>query len=479
MIRIYNSLTAKKEPLPKPRKGKRLRLFVCGPTVYDYAHIGHARTYIFFDVFARYLRAQEHTLWYIQNITDIEDKIITRARAQNKSPMEVARLFQKEYLKDMKTLGILSVNAYAPATKFIREIVRQVIALKKKGYAYIIEGEGYYFDIAKFSRYGILSRRTVAQAQDATSRIDESVLKKNKGDFALWKSVSVEESKNMLGKKFVITPEGEPAWNTPLGWGRPGWHIEDTAISEHYFGSQYEIHGGGIDLKFPHHEAEIAQQEAASGKHPFVNLWMHTGMLLVEGEKMSKSAGNFITIRELLADYSPSAFRLFVLQHHYRSPMNCEHITLRDAEHALHGICQLLAKLDLLGTRGKKGRERINLASYKTAFNASLQDDINTPAALAQIFLLAGEINKKLWQLSPNTIRTVKKFVEESCALLGIMLPHPALPRSAIRLAEKREYYRTSQQFTQADALRKTLEEVGYTVEDTPIGPFLWPSKKK
>lgn len=237
MLRLFNTLSRKKEELPNQ---KRMRLFVCGPTVYDYTHIGHARTYIFFDFFAKYLRSQGYETDYLQNITDIDDKIIKRAAEENKKPEDIARFFTEAYLDDMKSLGIEMTSSedeksdkilYAPATKFIAQIIAQVERLIDKGYAYKIDGDGWYFDISKDKDYGKLSGRSVIQAEDAVSRIDEAIEKRNRGDFCLWK----------------FSKQGEPVWTAAIGNGRPGWHIEDTAISEFYFGSQYEVHGGGVD----------------------------------------------------------------------------------------------------------------------------------------------------------------------------------------------------------------------------------------
>ncbi|MEK7195620.1 MAG: class I tRNA ligase family protein, partial [Patescibacteria group bacterium] len=252
-VKIFNTLSGKKEPLPKaPKQG--LRLFVCGPTVYDYVHIGNARTFTVFDLFVRYLRGCGVKTYYLQNITDIDDKIISRAQKEGKNWKLISRKFEAVFRKNMKDLGNIFVDRYARATDFIPQIIKQVKTLIKKGCAYKIGGDGWYFDLKKFPEYGKLAHRTIEQAEDATSRIDSSGKKRNKGDFCLWK----------------FSKPGEPSWKTDLGDGRPGWHIEDTAITESFFGPQYEMHGGGVDLRFPHHEAEIAQQESASGKKPFV-----------------------------------------------------------------------------------------------------------------------------------------------------------------------------------------------------------------
>ena len=247
VMKLYNTLSRKKEIL-RPRKAKSINLFVCGPTTYDLSHLGHARTYIVFDMIVRYLRKSGYNVFYLQNITDIDDKIIKRAKEQHVHWRNLSRKFEKKYFKDMTALNITSCNKYAPATKHIKQIISQVKRLLKKGYAYQIE-DGIYYDISKFKDYGKLSRRTVLQAEDAVSRIDTAKGKRNKGDFCLWKK----------------SKPGEPFWASPWNLGRPGWHIEDTSITEKYFGPQYDIHGGARDLIFPHHEAEIAQMEAISG----------------------------------------------------------------------------------------------------------------------------------------------------------------------------------------------------------------------
>src|SRR3989344_8690882 len=261
-VKIFNTISHKKEVL-KPLKKNRVNLFVCGPTVYDFSHIGHARSYIIIDCFVKYLKKMGFKVFYLQNITDIDDKIILRAKEKEVLPKDLSLAFEKEYLKDMKILSVDSVNKYARATDYIPEIINQVQRLLEKGYAYTLE-DGIYFDTKKFKDYGKLSGRTVLQAEDAISRVDYSQFKKNRGDFCIWKFKNNEK---------------EPSWQSSFGEGRPGWHIEDTAITEKFFGPQYDIHGGGRDLIFPHHEAEIAQMEAVSGKKPMVKYWIHTGFL--------------------------------------------------------------------------------------------------------------------------------------------------------------------------------------------------------
>lgn len=453
---IYNTLSGQKENIEKILGGqKKLRLFVCGPTVYDYAHIGNARTYVAFDMIVNYLRSRDIKVFYLQNITDIDDKIIRRASEENISVSALTKKYEGAYHQDEKALGIKSVTKYAPATKYIKQIVSQIQTLIKKGHAYKIEGDGYYFDISTFPEYGKLSKRTALQAEDSVSRIDESVNKKNKGDFALWK----------------FSKPGEPSWKTPLGEGRPGWHIEDTAITEYYFGPQYDIHGGAIDLKFPHHEAEIAQQESASGLKPLVKLWIHTGFLLVNGNKMSKSSGNFITIRGFLEKHSPAVLRYIVASHHYRSPIDYNDKAAEDAEKTLDSLAQFLSKLEKITARKEA---EIKLEAHENKFNAAMEDDLNTAEALATIFSLVNELNPKMWELGKKDASTVAKWVTEKLKLFGITLAIPRIPLKIRFLAWRRELLRSSEQFTKSDVLRKEIEGLGYTIEDTEQGPFLW-----
>lgn len=457
---VFSTLSGKKEKLPAPDK-RPLRLFVCGPTVYDYSHIGHARTYIAFDIFVRWLKASGYKTFYLQNITDIDDKIIERAKKEKTNALSLAKKFEKEYYKDMKALGVLSVNKYARATDYIPQIIKQIQTLSRKGYAYKINGDGYYFDISKFKDYGKLSKRTKLQAEDAVSRIDQSVHKRNKGDFALWK----------------FSESGEPFWNSPLGNGRPGWHIEDTAISEYYFGPQYDIHGGAVDLKFPHHEAEIAQQEAASGKKPFVKIWMHTGFLLVNGEKMSKSKGNFITIRDFLKKYPAEVLRMIVLAHHYRSPVDYSEKIAEQSKNSLENLARLTAKLSMVRISGKTGRMQSRVAEAEKKFYAAMADDFNTPKAIAAIFDFANELQTGLHKYPKKDAVSAKNFIQKTFSLLGITLKTPHISGKIKAMAEKRELLRRDKQFMQADRLRKQIDSLGYTIEDAPQGPFIWPKK--
>lgn len=339
----------------------KVKMFVCGPTVYDFSHLGHAKTYIQFDFLARFLRYSGFDVTYLQNITDIDDKIIARAHERNTAPNVLAKEYEKHYLDDMQVLNNTSVDKYAGAHDYISQIVSQVKRLVEKGYAYKIS-DGYYFDIKKFEGYGKLSGRSALKPGDAISRIDENEEKRNTGDFCLWK----------------FRKEDDPYWTTELGEGRPGWHIEDTAITESEFGPQYDLHGGAIDLIFPHHEAEIAQMESASGLKPLVRYWVHTGFLNIESEKMSKSLGNFITIRGLLEKgVGPMALRYLFLLSHYRTPTNFSWEALEAAQNAYNKLKKFVSTLP----DGGKVDE-----NYKSKFIEKLENDLNTPQALAVVW---------------------------------------------------------------------------------------------
>ncbi len=292
-LRVYNTYTRKKEDF-KPIDEKRVKMFVCGPTVYDLSHLGHAKTYLAYDVIARWLRYRGYDLFYLMNITDVDDKIIKRAKERGEDPLKLAREFEESFLQDVASLRIDTTNLHARASDHIPEIVDQIKRLIEMGFAYIAP-TGVYFDVPKFEDYGKLSHQDPEELK--RHRIEPDPNKRNPQDFSLWK-----KRKN-----------GVPYWDSPWGEGRPGWHIEDTAIAEKYLGQQYDIHGGGVDLIFPHHEAEIAQMESISGKKPMVRYWLHTGFLKVKGKKMAKSLGNFITIQDALKDYDTETLRLFFL----------------------------------------------------------------------------------------------------------------------------------------------------------------------
>ena len=365
MLKIYNSLSNKKEVF-EPRRGKRVNMFVCGITPYDSPHIGNFRAAIVYDLLARYLRFAGYDVFYLQNVTDIDDKIIKSAKTQDKNWKEIGDHYFKEYLTVGKKLNIKSVTKYAKATSHIKKIIGQIETLIKKGYGYEKNGS-VYFEVGKFKNYGQLSRQNLKKLY-AGVRLEEDPNKKHPYDFVLWKA------RTEADKKY------EPSWNSPWGKGRPGWHIEDTAISEHYFGPQYDLHGGAVELKFPHHEAEVAQQESASGKTPFVKYWAHCGILLINGEKMSKSLGNFITGKDMAERYDPDYFRFMIVSAHYRSPIDYSEKLIRQAKTNLESIRNFARELRKIK---QKTGAHFDAAAFKKQFLQAMDDDFNTPKALA------------------------------------------------------------------------------------------------
>ena len=456
-----------------------MKLFVCGPTVYDDSHIGHARTYIAFDVIARYLKYRGFSVFYLQNITDIDDKIIKRAVSTSKDPLDLAREFEAEYLKDMKNLGVENVNFYARATEHINEIIAQIETLLETGFAYETDN-GVYFDISKYSDFGKLSNRKIEDLN--VHRINPDSSKRNPEDFALWK------------KK-----DEKPIWDSPWGTGRPGWHIEDTAITEEYFGPQYDIHGGGLDLIFPHHEAEIAQMESSSGQKPMVRYWMHTGFLNVKGEKMSKSLGNFITIKELTKQYPPEVFRFFVLSTHYRKPIDFSQEILEQSQNSLKRIykfCETIEKLlnmeistqdafspnesspsnDNTSETGKNN-EKIDHLLIKTRlkFLEAMDNDFNTPSALSLLFEFIRVTNRNMSQgkISQKSLQNIKLFFNEISDILGFNFTYSlASPQNNLEreltdiIIDIRKKLRKKKDWELSDEIRSQMNDLDLTIED-------------
>ncbi|MCX6698330.1 MAG: cysteine--tRNA ligase [Methanomicrobiales archaeon] len=419
-MELYSTLSRTVEPLVTLNPD-RVSLFVCGPTVYDYSHLGHARTYVVFDVLVKYLRWTGKEVFYLQNITDVDDKIINRANAEGVSQSYLSRKFETEYLRDMRAVGIDAVSYYARATTHIPEIINQVGRLLARNVAYVT-GSGVYFNVDTFERNGELSRQ---HRTNRVSRVTDAT-KHNPEDFALWK----------------FGEYGEYTWDSPWGRGRPGWHIEDTAISEKYFGQQYDIHGGGLDLIFPHHEAEIAQMESLEGKYPMVRYWLHTGFLTVKGEKMSKSLGNFITIRDALQTWNKDVLRYFILLSHYRSPLQATEEGIANAARALEHIRAIAIKDTGVNKEGRK------------AFTDAMESDLNTPMALAAIQALAAS----------GDLGALKEFGE----ILGVnFLRETSAPISILQ--DIRAELRAKKQFEVADMIRERIVAAGITITDAPL----------
>ena len=444
---IYSTLTRSKENFETMNKN-RVNFFVCGPTVYDDAHIGHGRTYVSFDTIKRYLEYSGYAVFYIQNITDIDDKIINRSKESGIPAHDIARKFEKRYIEDMAKLNVTGVNLFARATDHLDEIIDQIQRLIDKGFAYESD-DGVYFEIEKFEEFGKLSNRKVDEMESHRELAETT--KKSEQDFALWK-----KRENV----------DEPTFPSPWGDGRPGWHIEDTAITEYYFGEQYDVHGGGLDLIFPHHEAEITQMEAVSGKSPMVRYWLHTGFLNVNGEKMSKSLHNFITIRELLKDWDADTFRFFVLSTHYRSPIDFSKDSLHQSEKSLEKIKKFYTALDVEVSDVESDFEALKVA--KEEFFGSMDDDFNTPKAIASLFVLINDC--KNIDLSDDDKAAIKSFLDDVSQILGIDFTLEETSAGSDDLfdliTDVRSELRAAKQYELSDKIRDELINLGYEISD-------------
>src|SRR5437867_1894951 len=384
MLKIYNTLSGQKEVF-KPLKPKRVRMYACGVTVYDYSHLGHARSALVFDVIRNYLRFNGYNVTYVRNFTDVDDKIIKRASEEGKTSAEIAEKYLLAYQEDMKLLGVAPADVEPKATEHIPDIIRLIQILIEKGHAYRLNGDVYY-EVKTYPGYGRLSKR---KAEDllAGARVEVDERKRNPMDFALWKS----------------SKPGEPAWDSPWGRGRPGWHIECSAMSIRHLGETFDIHGGGMDLIFPHHENEIAQSCAATGKE-FARYWMHNGFVQINQEKMSKSLGNFFTIREIFEksewseEITGEILRYFLLTTHYRNPLDFSDQGLREAKYSLDGFYDLFNRLKETAKTEGPVNEKLTTVMERTrfAFEQAMDDDFNTPAAIAELQGFRSEANKLL-----------------------------------------------------------------------------------
>jgi cysteinyl-tRNA synthetase len=478
-LRVYNTMTRKKEEFISLKKG-RIGMYACGVTVYDLCHIGHARSAVVFDVIYRYLQYKGYEVTYVRNFTDVDDKIIKRAQEEGVSTEEIAARYIKEFYVDMGALGLLPPTVEPKATEHIAEMIALVQRLIEKGHAYQVEGDVYYA-VDSFPDYGKLSKRSLDEMQ-AGARVVVDERKKNPLDFALWKAAK----------------PGEPSWKSPWGQGRPGWHIECSAMSQCYLGDTLDIHGGGKDLIFPHHENEIAQAEGATGK-TFARFWLHNGFVNIEKEKMSKSLGNFLTIKDVLRDYHPEVVRLFLLSRHYRSPLDYSTQGMEEARQNLVRFYQTLAGIDeaLQKTSGKQqekssseGKAVLQKAeTFRKKFEQAMDDDFNTAVALAHLFELSHDLNRILQDPSAQQTEILRKGKEafaKAGMVLGIFQQDPSVfleqeqqrkarkltitPDEIERLIAERNEARSKKNWKQADEVRNELASQGIVLEDTPKG---------
>lgn len=470
-LRIYNTLKRKKE-LFKPVEDGRVSMYVCGPTVYDSCHIGHARSVVTFDVIARYLKAKGFDVTYIRNFTDVDDKIINRANQLGIDPLTLAEKYISEFHDDMEALHVEKATIEPRATEHIDRIIKVIEMLIEKGFAYNINGDVYY-SVEKFEGYGKLSGRRL-EDMEAGARVDIDKRKHNPFDFALWKS----------------SKPGEPTWDSPWGKGRPGWHIECSAMSTEYLGETFDIHGGGKDLIFPHHENEIAQSEAAFGK-TFARYWIHNGFVNINQEKMSKSLGNFIVLKEMIKHYHPEALRLFLLSKHYRSPVDFTDKAMNEAVSGLDKIYGLLERIDKqFGP--VSGKDKASGATeFWKQFCLAMDDDFNTALGIAALFETVRNMNRLLDENSfsqdaEDKIRSGRADILKMGAILGILNESPedyfakkrstAIEKKSIdsemidKMLKERIEARKAKNWARADQIRKQLEEMNIIIEDRPEG---------
>ena len=445
-MRLYDTLTGRVRDFESPNG--QVRMYVCGITPYSSSHIGHAMSAVAFDIVRRYLEYRGYEVRHVQNFTDIDDKMIDAARDRNIPVSELAGANIREYIDAMSALNVVPAHEYPRATQEIGKIVEIIGSLIEKGYAYAVEGD-VYFRVRRFDDYGKLSHRSVDDLQ-AGARVEIDERKEDVLDFALWKSQK----------------PGEPAWDSPWGKGRPGWHIECSAMSIKYLGETIDIHGGGEDLVFPHHENELAQSEAFTNRSPFARYWLHNGMLRLGSEKMSKSLGNIISLPEALDMYDPEALRLFFLSSHYRSPLFYSEETVRGQERAIQRLRQAV-NAESAGTGPP-----VDPANFEERFNEAMGDDLNTPRALAALFDLVREINRG--RERGADLKPAQATLAELAGVLGLTLEEQSSDAEAApfiqMLIDVRVELRSARQFELADKIRDQLTELGVTIEDTPSG---------
>ncbi len=459
-MKLYNDATRKKEELEPLHEGE-IRMYSCGPTVYDYFHIGNARPFIVFDVLRRYLEYRGYKVTFVQNFTDIDDKMIRRANQENITVKELGDRFIEEYFKDATALGIRPATVHPRATEHIGDIIKLIRRLEKNGLTYTVNGD-VYFDTKAYPGYGKLSGQNLDDLE-AGARIDVDTDKKNPADFALWKAAK----------------PGEPSWNSPWGQGRPGWHIECSAMSMKYLGETFDIHTGGKDLLFPHHENEVAQAEGATGK-PFARYWLHNGFININNEKMSKSTGNFFTVRDILKEFSPEDVRFFMLSAHYRSPLNFSRDMIAQAHASLTRLYN--ARDQLLFLQGHAQEHTVTeaetaflgrLNDYVARFDAAMDDDMNTADALGVIFSMVQDMNVSL--NAESALSVIMKAYETLTSVtdvLGLLMQKAEmqLPEDIQALVDARAQARKNKDWKQSDELRAQLQQKGYIVEDTAQG---------
>lgn len=459
-MKLFNSMTNKKEEFVPIAPGK-VTMYSCGPTVYNYFHIGNARPFIIFDTLRRYFEYCGYKVKFVQNFTDIDDKMINKANELGITVKELAKQYIDEYFTDAKGLGILPATVHPCATDNIESIIKMVETLIDKGYAYNVDGD-VYFSTKKFEEYGKLSHQPLEELE-AGARISVNEQKKDPMDFAVWKKQK----------------PGEPAWESPWGMGRPGWHIECSAMANKFLGETIDIHSGGKDLIFPHHENEIAQSECASGK-PFANYWMHNGYINVDNRKMSKSLGNFFTVREIAEQYDYEIIRFFMLSAHYRNPINFSKDLMEQSKNAVERVYTCLERLDFIAANSSENaavqaENEVfkDILNYKNNFTDAMDDDLNTADAISVIFDVVRDVNSSLDEnTSKEQALRIALFIRELGSVLGLFGKETkeTVPAEIQELIDKRSQARKDKNFALADEIRGKLLEKGIVLKDTPQG---------
>ena len=456
-MKIYNTLTRQKEEFIPVNEGK-VKMYSCGPTVYNYFHIGNARPFLFFDVVRRYFEFLDYKVTYVQNITDVDDKLIDQSKKEKKPVEEIAQHYIQAFYEDLEALEIRKVDIQPKATEHIQDMIQLIMKLEDKGIAYEINGD-VYFSVDSFPKYGNLARKKVDDLL-AGVRIEKNNQKKHSADFTLWKAAK----------------PGEPKWDSPWGEGRPGWHSECVVMSQKYLGETFDIHGGGTDLIFPHHENEIAQAEAAYDK-PFVKYWMHNGYLNIEGEKMSKSLNNFFTARDILKKYSAEAIRFFFLSKHYRSPIDFKESIIKESEVAVKGFYQALRSLNYQEISDEKLEVNDEIKDIIDSFKTAMNDDFNTAKALAVLFDVTKKINQD--KLEIKSRQQYAHLLVKLGKILGFFHNLKGKLSSNIdNLAEDlvnlliqyRDNSKKEKNWNFADQIRKDLHSLGICLKDTKDG---------
>jgi cysteinyl-tRNA synthetase len=471
VLRVYNTLTRENEDFV-PLNGKKVNMYVCGPTVYDHCHLGHARSYVSFDIIRRYLMYRGYNVNYVSNITDVDDKVIDRAKESGEDAFELSKKFTESFEEDMQALGVMEPDTRPKVTEHIEDIIDTVATLIDNGAAYSTSKGNVYYDLQKSAdRIGILSHQTVEGLMEGSGcRIDVEDDKKYQLDFVLWKN----------------SPGNEPGWDSPWGRGRPGWHIECTVMSMKYCSEQLDIHGGGLDLVFPHHEAEIHQSESCTGKHPFSKYWMHNGFLTIDKEKMSKSLGNFFTIKEVLAKFPPGTIRFFIVYTHYRSTIDFSEDALVEAGKARQRLLNTISNVKHAVSEATDNNADCGLSELmdetRSSFVESMDDDFNTREAIGNLFVFSRKVNSILTNEKPgrNSLENVLDFFSEINEVLGIFeddskkaseKESSGLSDEDIKeMIELRERARIDRDWATADSIRDELKEKGIVIEDGKEG---------